>query len=309
MLSPGDVAIGREESSNHDFFRNCDSPPPASHYEWSASSLLFETEMSPPLRNPSSSPGSRLLQERQQKPMAQFGLDPTHLSSQTQGRDDSKSLGLPASREYQEVTKSMLRGVLAKVGLTEDSCSSPDTGRFSCYADLNSYGGAGGNGNDIRDSQTQPAIRFPSPSSISPSNSTAHSQQDLSMDDLEQDSKGNAFLVLKPLSSLTIELGTRSDSPSRSALSSSPTVSVDPTSNMVIRNHEDAVSETESFSPIIEQQPNYPHCQKILTASNLPSSSSQSEENCISIPPPSSLSSVLPTASQEVNFEDGLPMR
>ena len=297
------MAIGREESSNHDFFRNCDSLPPASHYEWSASSLLFETEMSPPLRNPSSSPGSRLLQERQQKPMAQFGLDPTHVSSQTQGRDDSKSLGLPASREYQEVTKSMLRGVLAKVGLTEDSCSSPDTGRFSCYADLNSYDGAGGNGNEQRDSKTQPAIRFPSPSSISPSNSTAHCQQDLSMDDLKQDSKGNAFLVLKPLSSLTIEPGTRS------ALSSSPTVSVDPTSNIVIRNHEDAVSETESFSPIIEQQPNYPHCQKILTASNLPQSSSQSEENCISIPPHSSLSSVLPTASQEVNFEDGLPMR
>ena len=305
LLSPGDVEIGGEESSNHDFFRNFDSspsPPPASHYEWSASSLLFDTEMTPPLRNPSSSPGSRLLQERQQKPMAQFGLDPPNVRSETQRHDDSKSLGLPASREDEEVTKSLLRGVLARVSLTEDSCSSPDTRRFSCYADLNSYDGAGDNGNDIRPcpkneqrkSKNHPAIRFPSASSISPSNSTDHCQQDLSMGDLKQDSKGHTFLVLKPLSSLTIKPGT--SSPSRSALSSSPTVA-------------DADSETESFSPIIQQQPNYPPCQKIFTASNLPSSSSQSEENCIIIPHPSSLSLAPPTPSHEVNFEDGLSMR
>ena len=196
--------------------------------------------------------------------MAKFGLDPHQIRSETQRHDDSKSLGLPASREDEEVTKSLLRGVLARVGLTEDSCSSPDTRRFSCYADLNSYDGAGDNGNDIRPcpkneqrkSKNHPAIRFPSASSISPSNSTDYCQQDLSMDDLKQDSKGHSFLVLKPLSSLTIEPGSRSDSPSRSAVSSS---------------HTDTVSNAASSSSKSEENriviPCHPICNMKLTNS------------------------------------------
>ena len=142
------------------------------------------------------------MQGRQQKPIAQFGLDPSLIRGQTPIHDDSKSLGLPASREQQELTKSLLRNVLTKVGLTEGSSSSPDTGRFSCYADLNSYDGGGANGNVIEngESKNQPVTGF-----SSPSNPTDHCQPDLSKVDLKQEkenSKGNAFLVLKPLSSL-----------------------------------------------------------------------------------------------------------
>ena len=296
LLSPSNVEIGREERSNCDFFNNCDSspsPPPASHYDWSSSSLLCEPEKIPPLRNPSSSPGSScLIKERRQKPIAQFGLDPSLIRSQTQSHDDFKSLGLPSCEEYQEVTKSLLHDVLAKVGLAEDSCSSPDIERFSCYADLNSYDVEGAKRNDVkpcpkieeRESQkhfsypsNQPATSYSFPSSVSSSDSANHIQQDLSMDGPKQekeDSNGSAFLVLKPLSSLTIgPVGNRSDSPLRTALSSSPTVSVDPTSN------------------------------------NLPSSSSQSEENCVIVSSPSNLASAPTLPSQEVSFEDSLSSR
>ena len=323
LFSSVSVGIGREESSSLDLFGNCDSspsPPPASHYDWSANSLLGETksraEEIPPLKNLAATPGSNLVQGRQQKPIAQFGLDPSLIRGQTPIHDDSKSLGLPASREYQEVTKSMLRDVLAKVGLTED------TTRFSCYADLNSYDMAGASGNDIKpcpkkgeseseknfscrtNQQTTP---FSFPLGISPSNLY---QQDLKQAKEDKDSSRSAFLVLKPFSTLAIQPANCSDSPLRSSLSSSPAVSVEPTSSIAIRNHhEDADSEREPFSPVHQQQADRPPWQTIPTACNLPSSSSPSEENHIITSPTSSLSSARPVPSQEVNFDDGLSTR
>ena len=210
----------------------------------------------------------------------------------------------------------MLRDVLAKVGLAED------TTRFSCYADQNSYDMAGASGNDIKpcpkkgeseseknfscrtNQQTTP---FSFPIGISPSNLY---QQDLKQPKEDKDSSRGAFLVLKPFSTLAIQPANYSDSPLRSSLSSSPAASVEPTSSIAIRNHhEDAESEREPFSPVHQQQADRPPWQTIPTACNLPSSLSPSEKNHIIISPPSNLSLVRPVPSQEVNFDDGLSTR
>ena len=263
-------------TGNVQIVRNCDSSPSlprVSDYDWSASSLLHEHDARVETSAMIGCPEEKLQQGRQQKPMAQFGLDPALIRCQAQRNDD-----LWAKTENREVTRNRIRNVLEKVGLADGSDADwpfPDSPRFSCYEE------ATGSSN-IMSEKTD----FPKPFS-SPSNSADNRLQDLAQEkDSTNRTNQSAYLVLKPISSLTNQPET--------FLPTSPTVSdsvhlrtnVDVASEEVFLNCLDIATEPTLLSLSLPQyeenwiisSPSFERPQHSLSPNNLPSSSSQFEE-------------------------------